>query len=98
MLYLCGINPKSSSYEEKTWSCGQKDFSIYEIKAIKDVTGGFNVAYVSRNSPISKVLLENMKDTNFRYILTVAYDPKQDGFYVQKIVKKGTWSYYDKDK
>ena len=54
---------------------------------------------VSKNSAMGKVIMENTKSGKFvRYIVTMAYDPNLDKFVVTKIVKNGTWSYYDKDK
>ena len=54
---------------------------------------------VEKNTPVSKVIMENSKEGKWvPYILSVAYDPNLDCVVVKKIVKKGTYSYYDKDK
>lgn len=60
---------------------------------------GFMDLLVEKNASISRVFMENSKEGKWvPYILSMAYDPNLDCVVVKKIVKKGTYSYYDKDK
>ena len=68
---------------------------------------GNEILLVSKNDPIYRTLKANEEDDSHRYILNIAYDPKlkvaaydksRAFFIIKKIVKNGTWSYYDKDK
>ena len=53
---------------------------------------------VSKSDPIYKTIKANETDAKHRYILKVAYDPNLENFVIKKMIKDGTWSYYDMDK